>query len=114
MVDPLSVEAPRSMVLVVTSWNIPMSRWLRTCESRPAVLTRMKKSLTASENKTLEVMVLKQTSRNLETASENGNIKVNTPNSFLASFWHWLLLFYNYYIQLGFVENLRDNGYFED
>uniref|UniRef100_A0A8C8J1C3 Porcupine O-acyltransferase like n=1 Tax=Oncorhynchus tshawytscha TaxID=74940 RepID=A0A8C8J1C3_ONCTS len=25
---PLNVELPRSMVLVVTSWNIPMSRWL--------------------------------------------------------------------------------------
>lgn len=27
---PLNVEMPRSMVLVVTSWNIPMSRWLNT------------------------------------------------------------------------------------
>ncbi|XP_058500215.1 protein-serine O-palmitoleoyltransferase porcupine-like [Solea solea] len=30
VVKPLSVEMPRSMVLVVTSWNIPMSRWLKT------------------------------------------------------------------------------------
>ncbi|XP_041860799.1 protein-serine O-palmitoleoyltransferase porcupine-like isoform X2 [Melanotaenia boesemani] len=30
VVDPFSVEMPRSMVLVVTSWNIPMSRWLKT------------------------------------------------------------------------------------
>uniref|UniRef100_A0A668AHH2 Porcupine O-acyltransferase like n=1 Tax=Myripristis murdjan TaxID=586833 RepID=A0A668AHH2_9TELE len=30
VVKPLSVEMPRSMVLVVTSWNIPMSRWLNT------------------------------------------------------------------------------------
>ncbi|KAM9752443.1 protein-serine O-palmitoleoyltransferase porcupine-like [Menidia menidia] len=30
VVSPLSVEMPRSMVLVVTSWNIPMSRWLKT------------------------------------------------------------------------------------
>uniref|UniRef100_A0A3Q3WWZ4 Porcupine O-acyltransferase like n=1 Tax=Mola mola TaxID=94237 RepID=A0A3Q3WWZ4_MOLML len=30
IVKPLSVEMPRSMVLVVTSWNIPMSRWLKT------------------------------------------------------------------------------------
>ncbi|XP_049437679.1 protein-serine O-palmitoleoyltransferase porcupine-like isoform X4 [Epinephelus fuscoguttatus] len=30
VVKPLSVELPRSMVLVVTSWNIPMSRWLKT------------------------------------------------------------------------------------
>ncbi|XP_042347694.1 protein-serine O-palmitoleoyltransferase porcupine-like [Plectropomus leopardus] len=30
VVKPLSVEIPRSMVLVVTSWNIPMSRWLKT------------------------------------------------------------------------------------
>ncbi|XP_073325792.1 protein-serine O-palmitoleoyltransferase porcupine-like [Pagrus major] len=29
VVKPLSVEMPRSMVLVVTSWNIPMSRWLK-------------------------------------------------------------------------------------
>ncbi|KAM9343602.1 protein-serine O-palmitoleoyltransferase porcupine-like isoform 1-T2 [Pholidichthys leucotaenia] len=30
VVKPLSVEVPRSMVLVVTHWNIPMSRWLKT------------------------------------------------------------------------------------
>ncbi|TMS15856.1 Protein-serine O-palmitoleoyltransferase porcupine [Larimichthys crocea] len=30
VVKPLAVEMPRSMVLVVTSWNIPMSRWLKT------------------------------------------------------------------------------------
>uniref|UniRef100_A0AAQ5XSI8 Porcupine O-acyltransferase like n=1 Tax=Amphiprion ocellaris TaxID=80972 RepID=A0AAQ5XSI8_AMPOC len=30
VVKPLSVEMPRSMVLVVTSWNFPMSRWLKT------------------------------------------------------------------------------------
>ncbi|KAM9351359.1 protein-serine O-palmitoleoyltransferase porcupine-like [Symphorus nematophorus] len=30
VVKPLSVEMPRSMVLVVTSWNVPMSRWLKT------------------------------------------------------------------------------------
>nr|XP_046253288.1 protein-serine O-palmitoleoyltransferase porcupine-like isoform X2 [Scatophagus argus] len=30
VVKPLSVEMPRSMVLVVTSWNIPMSQWLKT------------------------------------------------------------------------------------
>ncbi|XP_034393192.1 protein-serine O-palmitoleoyltransferase porcupine-like isoform X3 [Cyclopterus lumpus] len=30
VVKPLSVELPRSMVLVVTSWNIPMSQWLKT------------------------------------------------------------------------------------
>ncbi|XP_026223914.1 protein-serine O-palmitoleoyltransferase porcupine-like [Anabas testudineus] len=30
VVKPLNVEMPRSMVLVVTSWNIPMSRWLKT------------------------------------------------------------------------------------
>uniref|UniRef100_A0A665WGC4 Porcupine O-acyltransferase like n=1 Tax=Echeneis naucrates TaxID=173247 RepID=A0A665WGC4_ECHNA len=29
VVKPLDVEMPRSMVLVVTSWNIPMSRWLK-------------------------------------------------------------------------------------
>ncbi|XP_061574343.1 protein-serine O-palmitoleoyltransferase porcupine-like [Cololabis saira] len=37
VVDPLSVEVPRSMVLVVTSWNIPMSRWLKTYVFRNAV-----------------------------------------------------------------------------
>ncbi|XP_003978495.1 protein-serine O-palmitoleoyltransferase porcupine-like isoform X1 [Takifugu rubripes] len=30
VVKPLAVEMPRSMVLVVTSWNIPMSQWLKT------------------------------------------------------------------------------------
>lgn len=30
VVRPLQVELPRSMVLVVISWNIPMSRWLNT------------------------------------------------------------------------------------
>uniref|UniRef100_A0A3B3TR51 Porcupine O-acyltransferase like n=1 Tax=Poecilia latipinna TaxID=48699 RepID=A0A3B3TR51_9TELE len=30
IVKPLSVEMPRSMVLVVISWNIPMSQWLKT------------------------------------------------------------------------------------
>uniref|UniRef100_A0AAX7TT53 Porcupine O-acyltransferase like n=1 Tax=Astatotilapia calliptera TaxID=8154 RepID=A0AAX7TT53_ASTCA len=30
VVKPLSVEIPRSMVMVVTCWNIPMSRWLKT------------------------------------------------------------------------------------
>ncbi|KAF7658692.1 hypothetical protein LDENG_00009260 [Lucifuga dentata] len=30
VVKPLSVELPRSMVVVVTSWNIPMSRFLNT------------------------------------------------------------------------------------
>ncbi|XP_068454478.1 protein-serine O-palmitoleoyltransferase porcupine-like [Clinocottus analis] len=30
VVKPLGVELPRSMVMVVTSWNIPMSRWLKT------------------------------------------------------------------------------------
>lgn len=31
---PLSVEFPRSMVAVVTSWNVPMSSFLHTCESQ--------------------------------------------------------------------------------
>lgn len=31
---PLSVELPRSMVEVVTSWNVPMSSFLHTCEFR--------------------------------------------------------------------------------
>lgn len=30
---PLNIEFPRSMVEVVTSWNLPMSRFLHTCES---------------------------------------------------------------------------------
>lgn len=30
---PLDVELPRSMVEVVTSWNLPMSYWLNNCES---------------------------------------------------------------------------------
>ncbi|KAJ0036116.1 hypothetical protein NQD34_004793 [Periophthalmus magnuspinnatus] len=30
VVIPLHVELPRSLVLVVTSWNIPMSQWLKT------------------------------------------------------------------------------------
>lgn len=30
---PLNVELPRSMVGVVTSWNLPMSYWLNNCES---------------------------------------------------------------------------------
>ncbi|XP_038146314.1 protein-serine O-palmitoleoyltransferase porcupine-like [Cyprinodon tularosa] len=30
VVKPLSVEMPRSMVLVVVSWNIPMSQWLKS------------------------------------------------------------------------------------
>ncbi|KAM8830230.1 protein-serine O-palmitoleoyltransferase porcupine-like [Synchiropus picturatus] len=30
VVKPSHVEMPRSMVLVVTSWNIPMSRWLKS------------------------------------------------------------------------------------
>lgn len=29
---PLNVAFPRSMVDVVTSWNLPMSRFLHTCE----------------------------------------------------------------------------------
>ncbi|XP_077367976.1 protein-serine O-palmitoleoyltransferase porcupine-like [Festucalex cinctus] len=29
VVKPLHVEMPRSMVMVVTSWNIPMSQWLK-------------------------------------------------------------------------------------
>ena len=33
VVKPLNVEFPRSMVVVVTSWNIPMSRWLNTCKT---------------------------------------------------------------------------------
>ncbi|XP_072223440.1 protein-serine O-palmitoleoyltransferase porcupine-like isoform X2 [Leuresthes tenuis] len=37
VVSPLSVEMPRSMVLVVTSWNIPMSRWLKTYVFKNAV-----------------------------------------------------------------------------
>ncbi|KAK9515916.1 hypothetical protein VZT92_026514 [Zoarces viviparus] len=37
VVKPLSVEMPRSMVLVVTSWNIPMSRWLKTYAFKNAV-----------------------------------------------------------------------------
>ncbi|KAK7884377.1 hypothetical protein WMY93_027500 [Mugilogobius chulae] len=32
VVKPLHVELPRSLVMVVTSWNIPMSQWLKTCE----------------------------------------------------------------------------------
>ncbi|XP_044539549.1 protein-serine O-palmitoleoyltransferase porcupine, partial [Gracilinanus agilis] len=32
---PLSVELPRSMVEVVTSWNLPMSHWLNSCETHP-------------------------------------------------------------------------------
>nr|XP_057907768.1 protein-serine O-palmitoleoyltransferase porcupine-like isoform X1 [Doryrhamphus excisus]XP_057907769.1 protein-serine O-palmitoleoyltransferase porcupine-like isoform X1 [Doryrhamphus excisus] len=30
VVKPLNVEMPHSMIEVVTSWNIPMSRWLKT------------------------------------------------------------------------------------
>ncbi|KAL1020996.1 hypothetical protein UPYG_G00007400 [Umbra pygmaea] len=30
VVRPLNVEFPRSMVTVVTSWNLPMSNWLKT------------------------------------------------------------------------------------
>jgi len=41
VVSPLSVEMPRSMVLVVTSWNIPMSRWLKTCKSPLFLLNKM-------------------------------------------------------------------------
>ncbi|XP_029013296.1 protein-serine O-palmitoleoyltransferase porcupine-like [Betta splendens] len=37
VVTPLAVELPRSMVLVVTSWNIPMSRWLKTYVFKNAV-----------------------------------------------------------------------------
>lgn len=33
MSKPLNVELPRSMVEVVTSWNLPMSYWLNNCES---------------------------------------------------------------------------------
>ncbi|XP_077436724.1 protein-serine O-palmitoleoyltransferase porcupine-like isoform X1 [Vanacampus margaritifer] len=29
VVKPLNVEMPRSMIMVVTSWNIPMSQWLK-------------------------------------------------------------------------------------
>ena len=37
---PLSIEFPRSMVEVVTSWNVPMSSFLHTCEfhSKAALL----------------------------------------------------------------------------
>uniref|UniRef100_A0A8C2J609 Porcupine O-acyltransferase n=1 Tax=Cyprinus carpio TaxID=7962 RepID=A0A8C2J609_CYPCA len=34
---PLNVEFPRSMVEVVTSWNLPMSRWLNTYVFRKAL-----------------------------------------------------------------------------
>lgn len=37
VVKPLSVEMPRSMVLVVTSWNIPMSHWLKTYVFKSAI-----------------------------------------------------------------------------
>ncbi|XP_029975287.1 protein-serine O-palmitoleoyltransferase porcupine-like isoform X2 [Salarias fasciatus] len=37
VVRPLSVEAPRSMVLVVTSWNVPMSQWLKAYVFRNAM-----------------------------------------------------------------------------
>uniref|UniRef100_A0A8C5FCF9 Uncharacterized protein n=1 Tax=Gadus morhua TaxID=8049 RepID=A0A8C5FCF9_GADMO len=37
VVKPLNVEFPRSMVVVVTSWNIPMSRWLNTYIFKNAV-----------------------------------------------------------------------------
>ncbi|KAF7209370.1 protein-serine O-palmitoleoyltransferase porcupine [Nothobranchius furzeri] len=37
VVKPLSVEMPRSMVLVVTSWNIPVSVWLKTYVFKNAV-----------------------------------------------------------------------------
>lgn len=35
VVQPLCVEVPRSMVQVVTSWNVPMSQWLKTCRCPP-------------------------------------------------------------------------------
>uniref|UniRef100_A0A673MTV3 Protein-serine O-palmitoleoyltransferase porcupine-like n=1 Tax=Sinocyclocheilus rhinocerous TaxID=307959 RepID=A0A673MTV3_9TELE len=38
---PLNVEFPRSMVEVVTSWNLPMSRWLNTCMSWISVVCLM-------------------------------------------------------------------------
>uniref|UniRef100_A0A8C2G343 Porcupine O-acyltransferase n=1 Tax=Cyprinus carpio TaxID=7962 RepID=A0A8C2G343_CYPCA len=38
---PLNVEFPRSMVEVVTSWNLPMSRWLNTCTSWISVVCLM-------------------------------------------------------------------------
>ncbi|XP_077475627.1 protein-serine O-palmitoleoyltransferase porcupine-like [Stigmatopora argus] len=37
VVKPLNVEMPRSMVMVVTSWNIPMSQWLKTYVFKNAV-----------------------------------------------------------------------------
>lgn len=30
---PLSVELPRSLVEVVTNWNLPMHNWLKTCKN---------------------------------------------------------------------------------
>uniref|UniRef100_A0A8C2A3A7 Porcupine O-acyltransferase n=1 Tax=Cyprinus carpio TaxID=7962 RepID=A0A8C2A3A7_CYPCA len=38
---PLNVEFPRSMFEVVTSWNLPMSRWLNTCTSWISVVCLM-------------------------------------------------------------------------
>ncbi|XP_028266538.1 protein-serine O-palmitoleoyltransferase porcupine-like [Parambassis ranga] len=37
VVKPVNVEMPRSMVVVVTSWNIPISRWLKTYVFKNAV-----------------------------------------------------------------------------
>ena len=30
--QPHNIEVPRSLLDVVVSWNIPMHRWLKTCE----------------------------------------------------------------------------------
>ncbi|XP_072305391.1 protein-serine O-palmitoleoyltransferase porcupine-like [Eucyclogobius newberryi] len=37
VVRPLHVELPRSLIMVVTSWNIPMSQWLKTYVFKSAV-----------------------------------------------------------------------------
>ena len=45
VVKPLNVEFPRSMVVVVTSWNIPMSRWLNTCKRHMHARTHVRRQM---------------------------------------------------------------------
>lgn len=48
MSKPLNIEFPRSMVEVVTSWNLPMSSFLHTCELSQSAFLKLQLLLRSS------------------------------------------------------------------
>uniref|UniRef100_A0A673HNE2 Protein-serine O-palmitoleoyltransferase porcupine-like n=1 Tax=Sinocyclocheilus rhinocerous TaxID=307959 RepID=A0A673HNE2_9TELE len=90
---PLNVEFPRSMVEVVTSWNLPMSRWLNTYVFRKALkygsFTAIILTYTASA--LLHVMLRKRLSVILNACVLSKRCPSDCKHRHKKEFWVYLI-----------------------